>query len=616
MNVSVLVKDLLAKRPRTVAISCAAVAALLVYANSLTNGFAFDDLWIVRDRQLLHDIGRLWEIITAKYWPITFHAGLYRPLTLLSFAVDWAVWNGHPFGFHLANVLLHALVSALVVALLLRFFPWWAALAGGLVFAIHPVHTEAVANVVGRGEIFMALFSLAACLVYVRAVRGEGLTARAVALIAMFYALACLSKETGVVLPALLLATDLKSPRGTGPRPGAEYARTRVPLLVVLVLVLVAVFALRWAVLGSAVKSVPGPVFEVDSSFTTRLFTMSRIWPRYLELLLLPFQLSADYDPAVTLPASHLTPLGLAGFAVVLGILATAIAVVRRAPELTMAVLWAAVTLLPVSNLVITSEIVLAERAFYLPSVAVSIVTALLLTRARPERRRLAALAVALWIVGFSVVTVRRNPVWNSTFSVFRDLQRHHPESVRLLFGVATQAYRMGDWEESKKWFDTALEIWPHHPTILVAYGHTLSQEGELDAADAMLERALTYRPEEREYHRLLASYRVQAEKWESALEAIHRAYDTIGPDRILYGLEADAYTGLGKFPEAARAQEAVIVVYGDDAPWHERLQLAELHAAAGDTAAALAALDWARQAEAAQFEVADSLQEAWGVPR
>lgn len=67
MNVSVLVKDLLAKRPRTVAISCAAVAALLVYANSLTNGFAFDDLWIVRDRQLLHDIGRLWEIITAKY---------------------------------------------------------------------------------------------------------------------------------------------------------------------------------------------------------------------------------------------------------------------------------------------------------------------------------------------------------------------------------------------------------------------------------------------------------------------------------------------------------------------------------------------------------------------
>ena len=148
-----------------------ALLATAVYVNSLGNGFAYDDETILQNREVLHNLANVGELVTAEYWPAMFHSALYRPLTLLSFAVDWAVWKGSPFGFHLVNVALHAFVAALVALLLLRLFPWWAALAGGAVFAVHPVHTEAVANVVGRGELLVALFALTACLVYVRAVQ-------------------------------------------------------------------------------------------------------------------------------------------------------------------------------------------------------------------------------------------------------------------------------------------------------------------------------------------------------------------------------------------------------------------------------------------------------------
>jgi tetratricopeptide (TPR) repeat protein len=601
-----------ARRRAALTAGLVAVAAVVVYLNSLANGFAYDDTWVIQDRDLVHDLRRFWEIISSPYWPVIFESGLYRPLTLLSFAVDWAVWDGRAFGFHLVNVLLHAATSALVVLLLLRYFPWWASLAGGLVFAVHPVHTEAVANVVGRGEILATFFGLAACLLYMRAVRGGGLSARAVALVAAAYGLATLSKEGGVVVIALLLATDL--PLVPSGRLGTlrQYLRARLPLILVLSAVLAAYLAARWAVLGVAVASVPDPVFTVDSSFPTRLFTMSRVWPRYLELLLVPFQLSADYAPAIILPVDRLTPLGAAAFLTVLALLAMAVLVFRRAPEFAMALAWVAISLAPVSNLLVIAEIVLAERTLYMPSVGFSIVVALLLARARPAPRRLVALVVALWVVVFSVVTVRRNVVWYSTDTVFEDLRHKHPESMRLLFGVASQFRRDGQWEEARKWYRRAFEIWPHHGPFLVEYGYYLYEHGEYEEADSVVARAVSYHPRQKNYVRFLAAIRARAGKWQGVLETTEAGLARVGPDPFLYQMQCEAYLALGDTLRAIDAQAAAARVTGPGGEWAPRLRLAELRLAAGDTAGALEALRWAREAREAQLELADSLERAW----
>lgn len=592
--------------------SVVAVVAVAVFANSLANGFAYDDDFIIKNRELVHGLERIGTLLVSPYWPEGFIGGLYRPVTLLTYALDWEVWNGAPFGFHLVNVLLHAAVSVLVALFLLRLFPWWAALTGGLVFAVHSVHTEAVANVVGRAELLAALFVLGACLIYMRAVRGAGISLGSAIAIVLLYALAGFSKEAGIVLPGLLLATDLPLLRDVKRTDLRAWIRQRVPLFLALTGVLVVLLAARWLALGTPLEHQPDRIFALDSSFATRVFTMSRVWPRYFELLLLPLDLSADYSPGVILPAYGLTPLAVGGFALVLATLALAIALYRRAPEFAMAVAWVAIALLPVSNLIIMAEIVLAERTLYLPSVGISVLAALALVHARPPRRRWVAIGMTAWILVFSTVTVRRNPVWDSTNTVFEDLRRRHPESSRLLFGVASMLYRQGDWRKAEEWFDKSIQMWPHHAPYRVEYAIYLFEQGELEKADHLVSGAVRLRPTNVNYRILLTLIRLQAGDLGGARRAIERAFEDLGEQPELYSALADLHIFAGRPDSAVAAQSRVLRLRRDGPTWRDWLRMAALQHAAGDTAAARDALERAELAPEAVSAAVDSVRRAW----
>ena len=591
-------------------LSSVAFVALVVYVNSLANGFAYDDDFIILYRDNIHQLGDLTRLLSLEYWPEDFSSGLYRPLTILAFAVEWRIWDGSPLGFHIINILLHAGISSLVTLFLLIYLPWWAAWAGGIVFAVHSVHTEAVANVVGQAELLAALFVMLACIIYVRAVRRDRVSVPTALLIGACYALAGISKETGFVLPGLLLATDIPLLAKARSSELRSFVRLRLPLFALLSAVLIALLGARFGVLGAALESVPDRAFVFDDSFPTRLFTMARVWPRYFELLVFPLNLSADYSPAVILPADRLTLGGSVGFLLVLVTLALALATIRRAPELAMAVSWAGVALLPVSNLILTTEIVLAERTLYLPSVAVAIVVGLALARVKPPRRAWVATLLAAWVLFFSVVTIKRNPVWASTDTVFEDLRRKHPESSRVLWGVGSQYYRDGDWSEAMKWFLRSLEVWPYHAQYQAEFALVLSRAGDLEEAGRRAEMAVELNPGAADYHKLLAFIHVRMGDGVAALGSLDRALEISGPHRDLYILRADAHALLGQFQEAARAQREAINL---GAPvWGGWLRLARLRVAAGDSAAALVALDSARQGHGADLSLADSLEGAW----
>ena len=589
-----------------------AVLAALVFGNSLANDFAYDDEFVIEDRELVHDLANVPALLTAEYWPESYHSGLYRPFTLLSFAVDWTLWSGRPVGFHLTNVLLHAAVSALVALLLLQLFPLWAALAGGIVFAVHPVHTEAVANIVGRGELLAGLFTLVACLIYARAVRSTGLSPGAVLLITISYAIACFSKEVGVILPGLLVATDLALVGDGRIDDFRSYVRTRLPLFTALGAVFLLVLGVRWAVLGAALEHQPAGAFALDHSFSTRLFTMARVWPRYLELCFFPTNLSADYSPAVILPTDGLTVLGALGFLMTLGIVLLAIASFRRTPEVSVALAWAAVALLPISNLLVVSEIVLAERTLYLPSVAVSMLAAVLLVGSTRARRMWVVIGLSLWIIGFSVVTVRRNPVWYNTNSVFEDLRKRHPESSRLLFGVGYQFYQDGQWDQARLWFRRSIQMWPHNATHRADFAAYLADHREWEEADSMVAGAVELRPTTRDYHVLLASIRLRKGDPVGTVQVVDRALGVLGPEATLFTIQAMAYAQLGALDSAILAQESAVRTRESEPYWRDWLGLAQLRVAAGDTAGAVAALREARLAKGAEPEMADSLEASW----
>src|SRR5690606_19702094 len=292
------------KEPTTrgAALLIAAVAGL-AYANALWNGFALDDTAIIQHNARVHDLRALADIWFTPYWPsYGEQLGLYRPLAIFGYALQWAAGDGAAWVFHAVNLVLHALVSVLVFAFTLKLLPTLGAandevlaptqaqrlgaLLGGLIFALHPVHTEAVANIVGQAELIAAATTLGACILH--ATRpAAGLSLRQLLAIATLFALGMLAKESAIVLPALLVAIDAAQGRWRYDRTLLRYGRGMALPLVLLAAVAIGYLALRIQVIGSigGVHAAPNLPFLREEY---RTFVALRAWPEYVRLLAWP----------------------------------------------------------------------------------------------------------------------------------------------------------------------------------------------------------------------------------------------------------------------------------------------------------------------------------------
>jgi hypothetical protein len=475
------------------------LAAVLVYLNSLSNGFAFDDLGIIVHNPTVHDLGDLLRIWGTPYWPGAdgLERGLYRPLTVFLFAIQWAAGQGSPIPFHVLNVGLHALASVLVYRLLDHLVGWKGALPAALLFAVHPVHVEAVANVVGQAELLSAAGLLAACVAYAERPDHGRVSGRRQVLILVFFLMAVLAKEHAVVLPALLLVLD--GAQGRLRRPG--YLDPALRMTVALVAVGGVYLVLRFAVLGGSLTgNAPGNLgFLLDPP--TRIRTALAVWPHYARLMVFPAHLSAMYDPATIPPMLSVSPSVVAGGILLMAVLVT-MATPSAWPALGLGSAWFMITVLPVSNLLVPIGTVLAERTLYLPSVAGALWVAYGLRRlldspSRPGRQVLAGVAgVCVVALGFGLKTIARNPVWDSNEVLFKTTLEDHPESFRAQWFEARRLTDMGDPDLAREHWARAFQIYPAHAGFLVAYARFLLDEGDVEGAEDMANRALEIQPE------------------------------------------------------------------------------------------------------------------------
>ncbi|MEO5509972.1 MAG: hypothetical protein ABIS27_05025, partial [Longimicrobiales bacterium] len=533
-------------------------AAFLPYLNSLLNGFAFDDAFIVQNNTRVHNLTAWRDIWLTPYWPsLGRELGLYRPLTIFLFAVQWAIGDGARWVFHLTNVAVHAGVCILLFLLLSRITARIPAFLGALIFAVHPLHTEAVANVVGQAELTAAAFVLGACLIHASRPDGVHLSwSRRVAIVAL-YLLALLAKESAVVLPGLLVLLDLMQRRvPLNWRGVREYIGAMAVPIFLLVSVLICYLSVRYDALGGTLTGTEtGPSFPHLKEH--RLLNAFRAFPEYLRLLFFPADLTTDYVPATVFAVTSLTLMCAVGLALLIG-LTILMCTTPWLPLIGAAPAWFLISLSPVSNIFFPIGVLVAERTLYLPSVALSILIAFTAAHMNatvtPRARRNVGLAFAAVLLACGVRTWIRNPDWKNTSAVQTAVFRDHPESYHAQWARALVEWDRANLDESARWFKLAIQTYPRDSGMLNTYGAFLMAVGEDNLALGYVKTAHDMHPFMPNFTALLAFLYVTTRQSDSAIAMIQLGERARFPLAMTLGMRAYVYQSEGRLAEAAGA--------------------------------------------------------------
>jgi Flp pilus assembly protein TadD len=413
----------------------------------------FDDGCVIFDNSLIKTLGNVPRIFHEPYNVALpgGNAGAYRPITTLTYALNYAFGGSNVVGYHVVNLALHALCSLLVLALgrILLGRVSVGPLLAAMLFALHPVHVEAVTAMTGRAELLAALGSLS-CL-YLVCTRHQARW-RLPAALAML-AVGILSKENAAVTPLLwgLLALAVPSAAGLEARGRREAIGIGAAMA--------SVAALCFALRPGAVGIPAGSQWFGGQPGSVVFNTMTRALAEYLKLLVFPHPLGVDFYYASKIPFA--SSFSFAAAAGCVAVLALGIALLRRAPVIAAGILWVFVALLPVLNIVPTG-VLMAERLLYLPSVGFCLAAgtgAALLV----ERSRIAAALAAMALLAFALKTWARNAEWCDGLTLWEAELRKAPDDVVVNNNLAVEYTSRGELSKARERLEVAVRTNPFY---------------------------------------------------------------------------------------------------------------------------------------------------------
>jgi tetratricopeptide (TPR) repeat protein len=510
----------------------ATIAAILPYANVLGLGFVGDDFPLIVENPRIRSLDGVLSLLGL-------HGGSPAPRALrdATYALDAAIGGGEAWTFHLSSLVYHVLATLLVLFLARRLAgDGWASLAAALVFAVHPVHSEAVASVAGRKDVLVTLFTAAGLLAFLRFQEDGRL--RWVGAFAACLALGFLVKETIVVLPALALPCAL-----FGGRDGVRRARRRALIAAAcfcigsLLLAIVAVGVFRVSALAGG-----GAWRWHGGSWVSTYVTVPRLLLFDLGLLALPVRLQADYGfDAFPIGRSPLEPRFVVAVLALAAIAALAVRASRRDRRVGIAAAWILVTLLPVLQIVPHHEL-LAERYLYLPSVGAALLAGILFERLAATRHRAATGALAAVLLLAVARTWTNNRVYADFETLSRSVVERSPRCARAHYNLGQLALRRGDEEEALERFRAAIAVGPgSFPGENRVFGPAWNEIGLVSLVRFLRGERL---PASREYAEAKAALERAADAWPG--EA--------APALNLYTLEREAGRGAEAIRVLARA--------------------------------------------------------------
>ena len=360
--------------------------------------------------------------------PRAFKGSLYRPLTVLSFALNYAWGDLNPQGYHVVNLLLHIGVVLLIGLLALQLgLGSTGAWAAALVFAVLPIHTEAVSNLVGRSEILAAFFVLLSWLCATGRPSGFRIFAGAIC-----FALAMLSKESAAAFFGALVASDAALSK----RSLRDTARERAMVWIAYFGTLFLYLEWRYLIIGSVTDTGSVPYFTDQHPLVILLTMAEFVMRHYFVPLVTGLGLCADYTRPQVLDASPANLVAWSSALVFIGIVLYALIGAMKNKNLAaLSILLLFILLFPVSNLWIRLEVIGAERFLYLPSIGYALIVGFLFEKAIDASKAAAwasglfFAAICLW---YGTRTFERNKVWQTESTFFGPPPSKRRREVRV----------------------------------------------------------------------------------------------------------------------------------------------------------------------------------------
>lgn len=579
------------------------LVALIGYFPTLRAPFIYDDKSLIVENESIKSLAHPERFfIERKSFSAKNDFIIYRPLATLSFALNYALGKFNPMGYHLVNLLLHA-INGILLFYLLRLIlkNSLLSLIAALLFVCHPLQTEAISWISGRCNGLFLLFYLLSFICFVRWRQGErAMTGYFISLAG--YALALLSKEMAVLLPAVLLVYDYHFlPRNT------VSIKKQIKIYLPFLFIAVAYLLIRYNVLGRTSQT----GYWGGGIFPTVL-TMSKavvFW--YLQLAFLPVRLSVDH--LVPLSFSIREPWVLISFLVILGIAIGTMLLYKRNRYLSFGVFWFFLNFLPVSNL-IPLQAIAAERFLYLPIIGFLIVLVwgihrLVTNHAPPNLNRPALLTIFPGLLVFySAVSIHRNFQWADEYAFWSSTLKVSPCSVPAHINLGLWYHEKGEYDKAVEEYLIAIKYDPNRaiahsnlgdtyqkkglyaeaireyviaagitPDLFEAYnnsGNAYKRQGNFAQAIEQYKKAIEVRPDYVDAHFNLGVTYDAAGQADRAINEYLRAIELRPAYAQAYNNVAVVYMKLGKLTEAINYYEAAVKADYSYIPAHYNLAL------------------------------------------
>ena len=458
---------------------------LIIYGQSLAGGFVFDDRGIAEHQELFTGLDQVVQVATHPYWIV--EAGLYRPVTLLSYLFNTVFLGEGAFGFHLINLFLYFGICACIYLLVKRLFEnEWLAYLSALIFLVLPIHTEVVANISGRSELLALFFSLLLLLEFSKEKINFWLAG-----LWMFLAIGAKETAVAVVPLAVLIMVIQKrkvlSPATLGVAMGASIY-----------------FILRLLVLGPAhFLGVETSIIEnplLFASVPDRIATGLQILWIYVSKTFWPANLCSDYSYNQIPIASFMSAGAILGALVLFAAIVSFFFFLRRRPIISFASAIFLASFIPVSNLIFPVGTIAVERLFFYPSlgfvlfVAYVLNSSLTLPLSGEGKNWITPLIKGvggLLIIIYVIISFQRQSVWMSEEKLFLNAAECAPKSVLSLSNAGTVYYFRGDFETAAKYLEASKAIKPVYSKGLNNLGLVYWKQGRPREAEQMYHESL-----------------------------------------------------------------------------------------------------------------------------